>query len=319
MNEKTLGKLVKIDLKEIWKDEAKDFTPWLATEENLSLLGEEIGINMKLKEVEANVGNFNVDILAAEENTEKKIIIENQLTPTNHDHLGKVITYASGYGAPFAIWVVKEVRDEHKQAVDWLNEHTDNDANFFLVKIELWRIGNSSIAPKFIVVSQPNDWAKTIKTGGLSPLAQQELGFLRKFIDYCKSNKTNLKFSKPAIATPAYYSISMGTGGAWITIKMNNDKEQLRLDIYFADKSIFKEVHERYQDSIENEIGYKLEWDEMPEYKGALAGISEKFKLEDVDNWDKHFEWLKKNAEKFYKVFPKYVKKAKSASAESKE
>jgi len=126
--------------------------------------------------------------------------------------------------------------------VDWLNEHTDNDANFFLVKIELWRIGNSSIAPKFIVVSQPNDWAKTIKTGGLSVLAQEELSFLRKFIDYCQNNKTNLKLSRPSTATPAYYPISMGTGGpggAWITIKMNNDKEQLRLDVYFANKNLF--------------------------------------------------------------------------------
>ncbi len=311
MNEKGLGKLVKVDLKEVWKDEARDFTPWLATEENLSLLGEEIGINIKLIETEASVGSFNVDILAEEENTGKKIVIENQLTQTNHDHLGKVITYASGYDAPFAVWVVKEVRDQHKQAIDWLNEHTDSEANFFLVKIELWKIGTSSVAPKFIIVSQPNDWTKTIKATGLSSLAQQELDFLRTFISYCKENKTNLKLSRPAITTPAYYSISMGTGVAWIAIKINNDKEQLRLDIYFADKDIFKEVSKNYRNNIEQEIGYKLEWNEMPEYKGALVGISKKFKLKDENNWNGYFKWLKENAEKFYKVFPKYIKKAK--------
>lgn len=158
-----LGKLKKIDLRKAWKHEAIDFTSWLAQDENLTLLSDEIGIGIKLIKTEASVGNFNVDILAEEENTGRKIIIENQLEPTNHDHLGKLVTYASGYDAEIIVWIVEDVKDEHKQAIDWLNEHTDEKLNFFLIKMELWQIGDSSFAPKFQIISNPNDWAKTLK------------------------------------------------------------------------------------------------------------------------------------------------------------
>ena len=128
-----LGKLQKGDLREIWKHEASDFTNWLAKPENIAILSDEIGIGLKLVKTEAEVGSFSSDILAEEENTGKKVIIENQLEPTDHNHLGKIITYASGYDAAIIIWIVQEARDEHKRAVDWLNEHTDEGVNFFLV------------------------------------------------------------------------------------------------------------------------------------------------------------------------------------------
>ena len=158
-----LGKLKKVDLREAWKHEALDFTNWLAKEENLSLLGEEIGLEIDLIEKEANVGSFHVDILAEESGTDRKIVIENQLEYTNHDHLGKIITYASGYDAEIIIWIVKEVRSEHKQAIDWLNEHTDDNIHFFAIKMELWQIGDSELAPKFQIICKPNQWAKILK------------------------------------------------------------------------------------------------------------------------------------------------------------
>lgn len=100
-----LSKLKKIDLREEWKHEATDFTNWLAQDENLQLLSEEIGIDISLIQTEASVGKFSVDILAEEDNTGRKIVIENQLEPTNHDHLGKLITYASGFDAEIVIWI----------------------------------------------------------------------------------------------------------------------------------------------------------------------------------------------------------------------
>ena len=159
-----LGKLEKIkDLRSVWKHEANDFTKWLAEEENLNLLSDEIGIEIELISTEAKTGSFSTDILAVDPNTNNKIIIENQLEPTNHDHLGKIITYASGHDAKTIIWIVKEAREEHRQAIDWLNEHTDEEINIFLCKIELWKIGDSEIAPKFQIVSSPNNWSKTVK------------------------------------------------------------------------------------------------------------------------------------------------------------
>lgn len=159
-----LGKLEKIkDLRTIWKNKAH-FTNWLSKEENLQILSDEIGIDIELISTEAKTGLFSTDILAKELNTNNKIVIENQLETTNHDHLGKIITYASGHGARTVVWIVKEAREEHRQAIDWLNEHTDEEINVFLCKIELYLITDSSIpAPKFKIVSQPNSWTKTIK------------------------------------------------------------------------------------------------------------------------------------------------------------
>lgn len=119
-----------------------------------------VGIELELIETESSVGSFNVDIYAQEAGTGRKVIIENQLEDTNHDHLGKIITYAAGKGAQVVIWIVRHARDEHRQAIEWLNAHTDDEAAFFPVEIEVWSIGDSLPAPRFNVVEQPNEWAR---------------------------------------------------------------------------------------------------------------------------------------------------------------
>ena len=159
-----LGKMMKItDLRSVWKNEPRNFSKWLAEEENLNMLGKEIGVDMALEQLESKVGEFSVDLLAIETGTSRKIIIENQLEDTNHDHLGKIITYASGKDAEIIIWVVKRAREEHRKAIEWLNDKTSTNIAFFLVEIELWQIDNSAMAPHFNVVERPNDWAKAIK------------------------------------------------------------------------------------------------------------------------------------------------------------
>ena len=138
MVNQNLGTLKRItDLRSVWKNEASDFTQWLAKEKNIKILSDELGINIIVDETEASAGRFNVDIKAHEEDTNRTIIIENQLEMTNHDHLGKVIVYSAGLDAEIQVWIVKEVRDEHVQAVNWLNEHGDDHVNIFLVQIEL--------------------------------------------------------------------------------------------------------------------------------------------------------------------------------------
>jgi len=121
-----ISKLTKVDLRELWKHESLDFTKWLSEPDNLEILSDEIGIGVELVQTEANIGRYNVDILAQEENTGRKIIIENQLETTDHSHLGQLITYAAGLEAEYIVWLVREAREEHQQAVDWLNEHTDD-------------------------------------------------------------------------------------------------------------------------------------------------------------------------------------------------
>lgn len=162
----TLGTLKEVEnLREVWANEVHDFTPWLS--DNIGRLGEALGIDITVEETESSVGDFNVDIYARDADTDRRIIIENQLEDTDHDHLGKLITYASGKDAAIVVWVVKRARDEHRAAIEWLNSHTDEDIGFFLCEIKLYQIGDSDIAPHFNVIERPNNWAKEMRTSSV--------------------------------------------------------------------------------------------------------------------------------------------------------
>lgn len=306
-----LGQLQKVDLREIWRHEAGDFTTWLARKENLQLLGEEIGIDISPVETEAAVGRFNVDLLAEEDNTRRKIIIENQLEVTNHDHLGKLITYASGLGADILIWIVKDVRDEHKQAIDWLNEHTDDGINIFIIRMELWRIGDSPCAPKFHVVSQPNDWAKAIKksVSGSTSLTDRklmQLDFWSSFKEFAKENK-KLRLRK---AYPQHwYDISIGSSKAHLSLVVDADNHQVRCEFYIPDsKPLFRALAAR-QNIIDSAVGHKLEWMELPGRKASRIRAVHEIDVKNRDNWDAAFQWLADTAIRFQDVFSRELKK----------
>jgi hypothetical protein len=303
-----LGKLEKVDLRQAWKHEATDFTNWLAKDENLSILSNEIGINIKLLETEASVGNFNVDILAEEENTGKKIVIENQLEVTNHDHLGKIITYASGHDAEIIIWVVKDVRDEHKQAIDWLNEHTDEKLNFFAIKMELWKIGNSPPAPKFQIISKPNEWAKAVKkttSESLTKTKLMQLDFWNRFKEYSNEKETKLRLTKTY--PQHWYNISIGTSLAQISLTVNTQENQIGCALYIQnEKDLFYELIS-YKDQIESKLNLKLDWQELPHAKASRIKISKNINIKNEQEWNEYFEWLKTMAEKFQRVFYKYI------------
>lgn len=158
----SLGTLKEItDLREVWPHEAHDFTPWLA--KNIGVLSDTVGIDISIEETESSVGDFNVDIFATDADTGRRVIIENQLEETDHDYLGKLITYASGKAADLVIWLVRKARPEHRAAIEWLNNHTDEGVGFILCEIKLYRIGNSEPAPKFEIIEQPNNWVKEMK------------------------------------------------------------------------------------------------------------------------------------------------------------
>lgn len=307
----SLGKLKKVDLRKAWVHEAHDFTSWLSQEDNLAILSEEIAIDIKLIQTEAGVGNFNVDILAEEENTGRKIIIENQLEPTNHDHLGKIITYASGHEAGIVIWIVSDVREEHRRAIDWLNEHTDEDVNFFLVKMELWQIEGSPPAPKFQIESKPNDWAKIIKkSSSQSRLTEGkllQLNFWNGFKEYAKAKNTKLKLRN---ASPQHwYDISLGSADAHISLSVNIRQDLIACEIYISDSKELYKFLEKYKKEIEKEIGYKLGWMELPGKKASRIKIMRDGSIEDKENWSESFSWLLAEAELFQKVFSRYIKK----------
>lgn len=310
----TLSKLKKVDLREEWQHEASDFTNWLSQDENLQLLSEEIGIDISLIQTEANVGKFSVDILAEEENTGRKIIIENQLETTNHDHLGKIITYASGFDAEIVIWIVKDVRDEHKRAVDWLNEHTDDKINIFAIRMELWQIGDSPYAPKFDVVSKPNDWAKAIKKSttqsDLSDRRLMQLEFWTRFKEYAASHKSPLRLRK---AYPQHwYDISIGNSKSHLSLVVDADNEQIRCEFYIPDsKPLFKILQDN-KDAIEAKLpAHSLEWMELEGKKASRVRTILGIDVGNNEHWEKSFHWLMETAQEFQSVFADQMKQMK--------
>ena len=235
--------------------------------------------------------------------------VENQLESTNHDHLGKIITYASGFDAKFVIWIVGEVRDEHKQAVDWLNEHTDDEVHIFVIKIELWQIGESNIAPKFQIISKPNDWAKAVrKSSGQANLTDtkvMQLEFWGKFKEYAQKQGTKLRLRKPF--PQHWYEISMGVTGAHISLTVNSQSHLIACEIYIADsKDLFYGL-EKNKAKIEKELGMPLEWMALEMRKASRIKVSKDGDLSDTEQWEAYFAELLTLAEAFHKVFGKHI------------
>ncbi len=305
-----LGKLKEIkDLRKAWPHEALDFTPWLAEEDNLSQLADAVGLEITVEETESSVGDFSVDISATETGTERKIIIENQLGYTDHDHLGKLITYASGKAADIIIWVVKKAREEHRAAVEWLNNHTDENIAFFLVEVKLYQIDNSEIAPKFEVVEKPNDWTKEIKRNtSNSPTRQARYDYWVAFNEYAFRNRAFAKAFNPRKATTDHWmSLSVGSSGCHINLCQIRRNGRAQVEWYIPDdKCLYQKFHAN-KPAIESEMGVSLEWQELPEKKASRILISKKVDFDNKDTWPEQFDWMMDIAPKMKNVFRKFL------------
>lgn len=302
-----LSRLKKVDLRKVWEHEALDFTPWIAKEENLEVLSDAINIEISLIDTEKNVGRFSVDILAEESNTGEKIIIENQLEKTNHDHLGKIITYASGLEASIIVWIVKESLEEHQQAISWLNENTDNDLSFFLINIELWQIDNSNYAPKMNVIEKPNDWFKQVKkisdATELTDTKKLQFEFWSNLKEFGYEYDNSLSFRK--VRAQHWYNLSLGRSDSHISLTANTQKNEIGCELYITnDKELFKEI---YNDRIVIEKALdNIEWMELPDKKASRIKTVKKFNLKNKDKWESAFKWLIDIAEKYKDLFSEY-------------
>ncbi|MBA7704975.1 hypothetical protein ES703_113798 [subsurface metagenome] len=307
-----LGKLEKGDPREYWKDEARDFTPWLAQEDNLDLLGDTISLQIELENTEILVGKYRADIIAGDVNSERIIIIENQLEKTNHDHLGKIITYASGIGAEIVIWICSLVTDEHRNVIDWLNEISNEQIAFFALEIELWRISDSPPAPKFNIVCSPNEWVKTVKESSVNNetsetrLLQGE--FWEALKDYFEENGIFLKLSKSHFRN--YYGIVPGRTGFSLNLTLNTNTNKLCCEIYVngrnAKTAFF--LLEKEKEDIESSMQTDLSWkNDLPGGSACRIAMYRDGDINERDNWAEYFRWFKEYAEKFHKAFSKRI------------
>lgn len=306
-----LGNLEKINLREIWKHEAHNFTQWLSKEENIALLLDEIGVTAENIVSEDSAGNFNVDITADEAQTGKKIVIENQLEKTDHSHLGQLLTYASSFDACIIVWVVANVRDEHKRAIEWFNQHMTDEISFFLVKTEVYKIGDSSPAVKFNVVVEPNSWSKIVQRRGITEKSITEtqinhLNFWEEFKDYASNTNTKLRVTRSP-RHQHWYDISSGKAGINLTLLRNTREKNIGCLIWIANnQKIYDKLFSNRQE-IENLIGEQVEWNENSNKKASTVKCILMCNPDNQERHTEYFEWLLVTTEKLQKALLKYI------------
>ncbi|MFH1748841.1 MAG: DUF4268 domain-containing protein [Planctomycetota bacterium] len=303
-----LGTLTKVDLRDAWQHEASAFTPWLAQEENLAELAKELGLELELEGVEISVGPYSADILAKDVGTGDYVVIENQLEKTNHDHLGKIITYSSVLDAGTVVWIASAFTDEHRKALDWLNNHTDDELQFFGICIELWRIGDSPPAPRFNVVSRP---AKIVKPPPpeLSDTRKSQLQFWTAVREALQEAK-----AAPLLQTPRpqyWYDVAIGRMYFTLSLIANTTENRIGVRLYMnhrvADQALVQLGKEREQ--IEEEIGAELLWNPNPDNQDKTIALHHPSDLAQKDKWPQYVDWMTKNVIAFRKTFQYRIKK----------
>ena len=305
-----IGKLTEVDIRDLWKHEQYDFSNWLGKEENIEMLGSLIGLTLTDVDKEVYVGSYRCDLVAKDETTGIKVIIENQLETSNHDHLGKIITYASGLDAKVVVWIVKEAREEHRSAIEWLNNNTNKDLNFFLIELHAYKIGDSLAAPKFEIVEKPNGFIKNSKNiGGFGEMNKSESERIEFWTMF---NETVIERGKPfnirKATTDHWYDVAIGTSEAHICITLVNKESSIVVELYINDnKALFDKLYAN-KDKIEESLGFNLDWQRLNEKKAsrikyAIPGLN-------FDNHSNYAELMNVAIDKilaFREVFKLYI------------
>ncbi len=269
-----------------------------------------MGLTLTDVSKEVYVGSYRCDLVAIDESSGIKVIIENQLEVSNHDHLGKIITYASGLDAQVIVWIVKQAKEEHKSAIEWLNNNTSSDINFFLIELHAYKIEDSLPAPYFEVVEKPNDFIKNNKVNGnqgdLNKSQSERLEFWNMF------NEVLINRGKPfnvrKATTNHWYDVAIGTSSAHVGISLVNKESLICLELYISDnKDLFDKLFSE-KENIENELGFKLIWDRLDNGKASrikynISGLN----FNDHSNYEYLINKSIDTSIKFRDVFKKYI------------
>ena len=311
-----LGRLRRVELRDTWQSEAQDFTPWLAREDNLTLLGETLGIDLELEAVEQNVGPFRADILCKDTLSDLWVLVENQLERTDHTHLGQRMTYAAGLDAVTIVWIAARVADEHRAAMAWLNEITDSEVRFFALEVELWRIGDSPAAPKFNVLSKPNDWSrstsdakKAVAEGDLSPTRQMQREYWAEFEARLPEFSKRVRPVKPLAQNWLVHSI--GKSGVTLNASWNLQENWVRAEIYLTGKSADDYFNWFKSDraEIEDELGESLTWYDEAKSDRRIYLSKTYPNISDRETSPEQHEWLARKMDDLHRVFHAEVRK----------
>jgi hypothetical protein len=282
--------------RDAWPHEAQHFTPWLL--QNATELGEALGMDLELAKAEHSVGDFSLDLIGRDLATNELVIIENQLERSDHGHLGQLLTYAAGTDAGHIVWIADEFRNEHRAALDWLNERTGQDTRFFAVEVSVVRIDDSPLAPLFDVVVQPNDWRKSVRStsssGGASARQQQYQLLWTRCLDELRERAPGWTNQR----SPAGLNwISLPAGTSNVIYALAYGREGPRVELYFSSSQA--EVNEesfehllRYRTQLESAFGRPLEWQRLAGKKACRVctsstpvSLGEEKALEGLVDW----------------------------------
>ena len=292
-----IATLKKINLRDVWKDEGQ-FSDWLA--ENLSRLGDELGMALERSEREKAVGPFSADIICADQISKFDVVIENQFTRTDHDHLGKMITYAAGLQSQIIIWVAPRFRDEHRSAIDWLNDISGPETGFFGVVLEVFQISDSAYAPHFDIVARPNDWQRQVKRSSSTSRGMPPNETALKLMSFWEDVRAY--FEKRSDFMPEQSSVRVGNTKFdfthyfpstvprhYLRAKFNRDITQFHVEIFLSGSRDRPEYSQDWlkhlmavKDEIEEVAGAPLIWDNPEQnvemsirYKPETANIDD--------------------------------------------
>ena len=310
---KNLARLERVRLREVWENEAGDFTPWLAEPENLRLLGETLGMALDDARTEQTVGSFSADIVATNVADNRRLLIENQLERTDHGHLGQILTYAAGLDALTIVWIAKEFTDEHRAALEWLNNISSADIGFFGLEIEIWKIDDSRYAPKFNIVAKPNEWTKTLPAKAKRTATQQaQFDFWSGFRDYASEHAARVNPTAPQPQT--WMSMSIGKTGFGLSAVASTDgwdgstwtgKPEIRAEFVMSSKDS-KQHFERLRDdrnTIDAELPDKPEWYSDEEVQQRKIYFRKPTDWREEGARQDCYKWLVDNLDRLHIVF----------------
>ncbi len=314
MERQEMGNLERVNPREIWADEARDFTPWLRR--NIGLLSDAVGIDLEITESEESVGSFKCDLFGKDLSTGREVVIENQLGPTNHEHLGKLLAYAAGKDAGVAVWVSTDLRDEHRDTLNWLNNISGEDRLFFGITVEVLRISGSKPAVNLVVDVQPSDWGKEQRGGTLSRKQKAYENFFTDLLAKVKSTMPGLTSAKKGLPQN-WLSLPTGRSGFAYDVFFGRDSQfgvQLRIETGDKDrtKSAFDVLHQE-RDKIGHETDLQLSWERFDELKKSSIIVLTKGSIEDDDESLADLQqWAVDKLVRFNKAFRGRISRLKS-------
>ena len=307
-----LGKLEEVvDLRTVWPHETSDFTPWLAKEDNIAILADTLGLDgITVEETESSVGNFKVDIYASETGSDRTIVIENQIEDSNHDHLGKLLTYAAGKSANVIIWIVKNAREEHRAAIEWLNKHSDEDVGFYLCEVKLYRIGNSKPAVKFDVIERPNNWSREVRNSdAMNETELQRYEYWTALMDYAFQSEDFAKeFNRRTPTTDHWMDFSIGRSVCCIQVTQILRDNKINVGLYIRSNGRdLSDALSNNKEEIESKAQMNFDWRFRPDNSLCRILIEKSVALTDRTQWNAQFDWIIDVMLKMKKTFTPYL------------